>query len=195
MHLADQFPGLGKAQGLIADALIAGLTVAPDVLVSEWAERTREVSAESGSPKPGKWRNAETPYGVEPMNCLSLNHPASDVTLMCAAQMIKSEVGVNWIGSVIDVTPAIDEAIKFNRIKLQPTIEATAALQRKVKEVKSRDEKGSTSSFKRFRGGYVQLTHAGSSKGLQGITVMRAIMACGVSSSALIAANRLFRFM
>ncbi|HEY1630809.1 MAG TPA: terminase gpA endonuclease subunit [Rhizomicrobium sp.] len=176
---APHFAQLGNAKVQIFDALTIGFTVPPDISVAQWAEDTREVSAESGSPRPGKWHNAETPYGIEPMECLSINHPATDVTLMCAAQMIKSEIGVNWIGASIDkapapflvVLPSIDEAQKFNRIKFQPTLDATPALKHKVREVKSRDETGSTASNKRFRGGFVQITHAGSSKGLQAITV------------------------
>ncbi len=178
---APHFAGLGNARALIADALAAAFTVPPDVKVSEWAEEKREVSAESGSPEPGKWRNAKTPYGVEPMDCLSTYDPSSDVTLMFAAQVIKTEIGVNFVGSTIDtdpspvliVLPSIDEAAKFNRTKLGPAIEATPALRHKVREVKSRDENGSTASYKRFRGGFIQITHAGSSKGLQAITVKK----------------------
>jgi phage terminase large subunit GpA-like protein len=176
---APQFAQLGNARAQLFDALIVGFTVPPDMSVPDWAEDVREVSPESGSPKPGKWHNAATPYGIEPMACLSLSHPATDIALKFAAQMIKSEIGVNWIGASIDLAPApflvvlpsIDEAQKFNRIKFQPTIDATPQLKHKVKEVKSRDETGSTASNKRFHGGFVQITHAGSSKGLQAITV------------------------
>lgn len=176
---APHFAGLGDVGALLADALIAGLTIPPDVTVSRWAEDKRIVSAESGSSEPGPWRNARAPYGAEPMDCLSNTHPCTDVTFVGGAQIIKSEIGVNFVGSTIDVAPAamlivlpsIDEAQKFNRTKLDPTIEATPALRHKVKEVKSRDETGSTASYKRFRGGFIQLTHAGSSKGLQAITV------------------------
>jgi len=178
---APHFAGLGDPRAIIADALAAAFTVPPDVKVSEWAENKREVSAESGSPKPGKWRNAETPYGVEPMDCLSTYDPSTDVTLMFAAQVIKTEIGVNFIGATIDtdpspvliVLPSIDEAAKFNRTKLGPAIDGTPALKHKVREVKSRDENGSTASYKRFRGGFIQITHAGSSKGLQAITVKK----------------------
>jgi phage terminase large subunit GpA-like protein len=176
---APHFAGLGTARALIAATFEIGLTVPPDITVSDWAEEERYVSAESGSRKAGKWRNAVTPYGVEPMQCLSINDPSVEITLVCASQMIKTEVGINWVGSVIDATPAamlliqpsIDEAQKFNRVKFQPTIEETPSLKHRVKEAKSRDENSSTASFKRFRGGFVQITHAGSSKGLQFITV------------------------
>lgn len=178
---AAHFEGLGNARVIVADALAAALTVPPDVLTSQWAEDTREIAAESGSPKPGKWTNGDTPYGIEPMDCLSVYDPSVDVCLMMAAQVIKSEIGLNFVGYTIDtdpspmlvVLPSIDEATKFNRVKLGPMIEATRTLRAKVREAKSRDENSSTASYKRFRGGFLQITHAGSSKGLQMITVKK----------------------
>jgi len=181
MSLRERFPGLTDARLLVAAALAAALAVPAAITVSEWAEKERVVPAETGSSHPGKWHNALTPYLVEPMNCLSSADPCSDVTLKFSAQSGKSEVGVNWVGYTIDVDPcgmllalpSIDEAQKFVKTKLQPAIEGTPALRSKVKEVKSRDEKGSTASYKRFRGGFAQITHTGSSKGLQAITVKR----------------------
>ncbi|MBL6939444.1 MAG: phage terminase large subunit family protein [Alphaproteobacteria bacterium] len=150
--------------------------------VSVWASRNRIVPAETGTASPGIWSNDLTPYLVEPMDCLSANDPSTDVTLVFAAQTGKSEVGVNFTGYTIDIVPcgmliampSIDEAHKFTKIKLQPTIDASPALKHKVRETKSRDENGSTASFKKFRGGFIQITHTGSSKGLQAITVRNA---------------------
>jgi phage terminase large subunit GpA-like protein len=181
MKPSERFPGIASGRVMIAAALAAALAVPPAMTVAMWADQERVVPAESGSPYPGKWRNALTPFGVEPMECLSPSHPCSDVVMMCSAQVIKSEVGVNFVGHTIDVDPSgmlialpsIDEAHKFVKLKLQPAIDATPALRFKVKEAKSRDETGSTASFKRFRGGFVQITHTGSSKGLQGITVKK----------------------
>jgi len=181
MKASERFPGIADARVLVAAALAAALAVPPSVTVAMWADQERVVPAESGSPYPGRWRNALTPFGVEPMECLSPSHPCSEVTMKCSAQVIKSEVGVNFVGHNIDVDPSgmlialpsIDEAHKFVKLKLQPAIDATPALRFKVKEAKSRDETGSTASFKRFRGGFVQITHTGSSKGLQGITVKK----------------------
>jgi len=181
MKGSERFTGLANARVLVAATLAAALSVPPSTTVSMWAEAKREVPTETGSSHPGKWHNALTPYLVEPMDCLSADDPASDVTLKFSAQSGKSEVGVNWIGYTVDIDPcgmlvalpSIDEAQKFVKTKLQPAIDGTPALKFKVKEVKSRDEKGSTASYKRFRGGFVQITHTGSSKGLQAITVKR----------------------
>ncbi len=158
--------GRAYAQGLEADA---------ERGVDEWAADRRHVAAESGSPFPGPWSNARAPYLVEIQRALSLSHPCRRVTVRKSAQVGVTECGVNLFGQIVDETPApmmivlpsIEEGKAYNRLKLQPTIDATPALKEKVVEVKSRDAEASTGAFKRFRGGYCQITGANSSKGLQ----------------------------
>lgn len=160
-------------------ALEAATRPADDLTISEWADRYRIVSAESGSPWPGKFRTDRVPYLREPQDCLHPDHPARRVTCRWAAQLGKSTAIENWFGYVVDqapgsmmvVLPTLDEATKFNRIKLQPTIEASPRITHKVLPVNSRDEQGSTTSFKKFLGGFCQIVNAGSSKGLQMVSI------------------------
>lgn len=143
--------------------------------VAEWAEAERVVSAESGSPWPGRWRTARVPYLREIMEKLSLAHPARRVTFRKSAQIGGSECGVNLLGQIMAETPAPvlvvlptdGEAADYNRLKLDPTIRETPALRRQVREIVSRDERGSTSFFKRFPGGYLQLVGANTPKKLE----------------------------
>jgi phage terminase large subunit GpA-like protein len=180
--LHRRFPGLASGRDVVSRVFAEALRPPPDRTVAEWAEEKRHVAPESGSPEPGKWRNALVPYAVEPMECLSPSDPSTDVTLIWARQSAKTAVGENFFGytadedpsSMLIVLPSLDEAKKFVKIKLQPAIDATPALRHKVAEQKSRDEAGSTSAFKRFRGGFAQITGANSSKGLQMISVRRA---------------------
>lgn len=180
--LHRRFPGLASGYVVVARVFAESLRPAPDRTVAEWAEEKRYVAAESGSPFPGKWGNDLAPYMIEPMECLSPAHPATDVTLKWSAQTGKTSVGENFFGYTADedpapmliVLPSLDEGKKFVKTKLQPAIDATPALRHKVAEQKSRTEDGSTSSFKRFRGGFAQITGANSAKGLQMISVRRA---------------------
>lgn len=143
--------------------------------VSAWAEAHRIVAAESGSRYPGPWRNDRAPHLVAIMDALGPDDPAEDVVFVKSAQVGGSEVGINFLGYVvcqdpgpmITVLPSHDEALKYVRTKLQPAIDASPALRARVLELTSRGERGSTASYKRFRGGYDQITFAGSSKGLQ----------------------------
>lgn len=169
---------LADPRPVVLGAFARGLRPPPRLTVSEWAAQERYVHAESGSPEPGKWSNDSTPYLCEIMDCLSPFHPAREVVFKKSHQVGGSEVGVNLFGYVVDrapgpvmiVLPTVDEAKKYNRLKIDPTRAATPALRNKIREHKSRDEKGSTSLFKKFAGGFAVVTGANSSAGLQMIS-------------------------
>jgi phage terminase large subunit GpA-like protein len=162
-------------------ALAAAAEPTPELSVAEWAEQRRFVSEDSGSSRPGKWSNATTPFAIEMMECLSPDHPARIVTLKCASQIVKTEVGLNWIGQTIDVDPApflvmepsLEEARLFSATKFEPMVQATPTLRGKVFEVIERSRTGSTTKTKKYRGGPMHIVSAGASKELQGKSVKR----------------------
>jgi phage terminase large subunit GpA-like protein len=166
------------APPVVLTTLAAAMMPPPRMKVSAWAEAHRIVSAESGSRYPGPWRNDRAPHLIEIMDALGPDDSAEDVVFCKSAQVAGSEVGINFFGFVVTqapgpmimVLPSHDESIKYVRTKLQPTIDETPSLRRKVLEVSSRSERGSTAAFKRFPGGFAQNTFAGSSKGLQMIS-------------------------
>lgn len=166
---------LRHALAVMLPALTLALRPAQAMTVSEWAEARRFVAAESGSPAPGKWRNELVPFLVEPMDLCGLDHPCRKVVVIGGAQSTKSEIGLNALGHTVEcepspalvMLPSIDETRKYNRVKLDQMIAATPSLKALVRAEVSRDERGSTGEFKRFRGGFAQLVNAGSPKGLQ----------------------------
>lgn len=174
-----QFPDLPRGDVVLLEAFAAASRPTEDLTISEWADRYREVAAESGSPWPGRFRTDRLPYLREPQDCLHPDHPARRVAARWAAQTGKSTAIENWFcfivdqapGSMMIVLPTLEEATKFNRVKLQPTIEATKRISHKVAPVNSRDEAGSTTAFKRYAGGFCQIVNAGSSKGLQMVSI------------------------
>ena len=176
--LLDALDQLPEAQPIIFGAFARAFAPRPTRRVSEWAEEVREVSAESGSRYPGRWRNDRAPHLEEIMDALGPQDPCEDVVVVASAQVGKTEIGLNFFGYVVDVDPgpmitvlpSIEEASKFNKTKLQPSIDATPALRQKVLEYTDKSERGSTVNFKRFARGFNQLTFAGSSKGLQMIS-------------------------
>lgn len=173
------FPELPSGAAVLFAGLEAASRQADDLTISEWADRYRVVSPESGSPWPGPFRTDRVPYLREPQDCLHPDHPARRVTCRWAAQLGKSTAIENWFGFIVDqapgsmmiVLPTLEEATKFNRIKLQPMIEASPRVAHKVMPVNSRDEQGSTTAHKRFAGGYCNIVNAGSSKGLQMVSI------------------------
>ncbi|MBK3798632.1 hypothetical protein GAY33_05195 [Azospirillum brasilense] len=170
---------LGDGRAVMLRALRERARPTPPMSLIDWAEEHRMVAAESGSSRPGEWRNATAPYLTEIMECLDFRHPARRVTVKGAKQTGKSEVGVNLFGWIVDQAPSpmviylpsIEEAQKYERLKIQPTIDATEVLAAKISERKSRDEDASTGSFKRFKGGWCLIAGANSSKALQMISV------------------------
>jgi phage terminase large subunit GpA-like protein len=170
--------GIPSSRPITFRALARGLRPPRRRSVADWAAERRIVSAESGSPWPGKWSNARAPYLVEVMECLSLSHPAETVTFKKSAQVAGTEGGLNFIGSIVEdepcavmvVLPTGEEVKKYSRTKLGPMIDSTPVLKGKVRDQKSRDETGSTGDFKKFPGGYVQLVGANSSVGFNMVT-------------------------
>ncbi len=151
-----------------------GLAPDPDMTVSEWASKHRVLSSESSS-TPGRWRNELVPYLREVMDCLSPSHPSREIVFKKSAQVGGTECGINWFGLIATLSPGpmgiwlptVDLAKAYVRTKLQPAIEATAELRGKVVEQKSRDEKGSTTMFKKFPGGFALVSGANSSAAMQ----------------------------
>lgn len=173
------FPELPFGSRVLYAGLAEATRPVEDLSLSEWADRHRVVSSESGSPWPGPFRTDRVPYLREPQDCLHPDHPARRVTARWAAQLGKSTAIENWFcfivdqapGSMMITLPTIEEATKFNRIKLQPTIDATPRVSHRVVPVNSRDEQSSTAFYKRFAGGFCQIVNAGSSKGLQMVSI------------------------
>lgn len=174
-----KLPGLALGAAALFSALATSIRPAPARSVSEWADEHRIVAAESGTTQPGPWRTDLVPYWREPQDSMHPDHPARQVTIVASAQVGKTELIVNWFGYVVDrtpgsmliVLPSLDEATKFNRIKLQPSIDASPTIRHKVRRENSRDEAASTTAFKRFAGGFCQIVTASSSKGLQAIPI------------------------
>ena len=178
MFTAD-LPGVADGRRTLFHELARLARPEVELTVSEFADRYRVVAAESGSPFPGPWRTDRVPYLREPMDCLHPNHPSRRVTVKASAQTGKSELGVCWFAFIVDrapapvltVLPTGAEAVKYNRVKLQTMIDASPRIRHRVRPENSRDEAASTTAFKRFAGGFNQITSASSSKGLQMVSI------------------------
>lgn len=154
--------------------------MAPDpvhLTVSEWADRYRYLSSKS-SAEPGIWRTARTPYLREPMDSLSPSDPCESVTLIFGAQLGKTECGLNWTGSIIDIAPGpmlmvqptdkmSDKVVKQ---RLDPAIDDSPQLANKVSTKKSRDGSNSLES-KDFPGGILLMAGANSPANLASMPI------------------------
>jgi phage terminase large subunit GpA-like protein len=168
-----------KANGAIVERTAAA-ALRPDarLRVSEWAAKHRIVSAES-SVLPGPWNNTVSPELVEIMDRLSPDDPCDSVVLAKCAQSGGSEVGANWLGSIMHLTPGptmyvgptVKAAKDWRVEKLDPTITATDVLNPAkggaVRAQKSRTGDGSTADRLKFKGGFTLFAGANSAATLR----------------------------
>lgn len=136
----------------------------PKLLVSEWSEQRRYLSAES-SAEPGRWKNDRTPYltGIMDATCEPGVHK---IGVMCSAQVGKTESESNIVGHTIDIDPCpmlflqptLEMAQAYSKDRFDPMCRDSPVLSEKVLVKKSRD-KNNTTLHKKFPGG--QLTFAG----------------------------------
>lgn len=173
------FSGLAHGASLVFAAAAVAAAPPPELTVSEWADANRVISAESGAKFPGPWRTDLVPYLREIQDAMGVNHPAGRVVVRGGAQIAKTQAMNNAIGHMIDtaprtvgvVCPSLDKCQQWNREQWEPMLSVTEVLQRKVLASRSRAEDGSSSLFKRFRGGFLKVVSASTAKQLQSTTL------------------------
>ncbi|MCR5346187.1 MAG: phage terminase large subunit family protein [Fretibacterium sp.] len=159
-------PDESRAQRLFSDNSGVWLPP-PDLTVSQWADRERRIPPEA-SAEPGMWRTSRAEYQRAVMDAVS--DPATErIVMMTSAQIGKTEILLNVIGYFIDqetspilkLDPTLDMGQAFSKDRLAPMIRDTPALQRKIKDPRSRDS-GNTLLHKTFTGGHITIAGANS---------------------------------
>ena len=147
-------------------ALSASLLLPPrDMTVSEWADENRVLTG-AASAERGQWHTR--PYQREPMDVMSPANPAKMVVLMSAAQMLKTECLLNFLGFIADVDPGptlvveprIEDAKALSKDRVAPMFRSTPCLRGKLATVKSRDS-DNTTLHKAFTNGAGHVTFTG----------------------------------
>lgn len=158
---------------LVRETNAAALKPDPLFTVSEWADQYRVLTSVT-SAEPGQWRTSRTPYLREIMDSLSALSPIQEVVLMKGSQLGGSEAGNNWIGYIVDhspaptmmVQPTEGTAKRYSKQRLDSLIRECPRIRGKVREKKSR-ESGNTTLMKEFNGGVMVITGANSGPGLR----------------------------
>jgi phage terminase large subunit GpA-like protein len=168
---------MGAIQELgLVKAFLRGLMPDDIITVSEWADRYRILPMENAVP--GRFKIAKTPYLEEIADRLSVTDPAIKVILMSGSQIGKTELGNNWLGYVVDVSPApflyvmpTDAMIKkTSKTRIQKMFDLVPRLRAKVNAQKSR-ESGNTITEKYFEGGSLTMIGANSPVGLASTSI------------------------
>lgn len=169
---------LATVQECFTTPFFRGLEPDPvHLTVSEWADQYRMLSSRA-SAEPGRWQTSRTPYLREPMDSLSPQDATQEVVLLFGSQLGKTECGLNWIGTVIDIAPGpmlmvqpnMDMVKKVVRQRLDPAINETPTLAAKVAEQKGRDG-GNSMVSKEFLGGILIMAGANAPAGLASMPI------------------------
>jgi phage terminase large subunit GpA-like protein len=126
---------------------------------------------------------ALTPYLREPLDFWSDQCPDNAAAFRKSKQIGASTLAIAAVGYTAAIEPCdvmliepTDESLReFASLKLDPTIEASPALKKKIHSQVSRSSKGSTGRIKRFNGGTLLMAIASSTAALRGKTRKKVI--------------------
>lgn len=139
----------------------------PNLTLSQWADKFRRLSSESGS-KGGHWDTSAAPWQREIMDAIT-DISVEKVVVMSAAQMGKTDAFLlNTIGyymhydpcTILCMQPTLSLAETMSKDRLMPMVRDTPVLRDKINE-KSRTS-GNTIFKKAFPGGRITMTGANS---------------------------------
>lgn len=144
--------------------------------VSEWADQYRVLSREASS-EPGKWKTSRVPYMKEPMDAIS-DPEIEQITLMCSAQVAKTELLLNTLGKYIHhepspmmyLMPQLDLAEKFSKTRFAMMVRDTTVLSNIIKEAKTKDS-SNTILHKVFPGGHLVISGSNSPASLSSMPI------------------------
>jgi len=149
----------------------------PVLRLSDWSDEHRVLTSK-GSGEPGPWRTARTPYLREIMDHLSATSPVQRVVMRFAAQLGKTEVGLNWIGYVMEhvpgpmlvVLPTLEVRKRWVRQRLDPMMQSTPAIAA-IFDARSKRDPGNAEDMKDFPGGMLVVGGANSPASLASMPI------------------------
>lgn len=168
-------PGAIRA---ICSAMARTIRPHPPVPFDQWLPKN--IVLVDGPRKGDAWSAEDAPYLVEIAQCLSHEHPCTEVTVRKSQQTGVSILGLAWMlylaenapDNMMYAVPGIDMLQDINSGKLQPLIDAWGASSGKeiIYSEVSRSGRGSTIYEKRFSGGSIYLANANVVTDLSGKT-------------------------
>lgn len=168
--------GLAKPD-ILSAALARAIRPRRRLTVSEWADAHRILPGKGASEK-GPWRTSRTPYLREIMDALSDSSVVQRVVLKTSTQVGKTEVGLNWMGYIMDhapgpmlaVVPTLEMRKRWVRQRLEPMLQETPALAAIFDSRRQRDG-SNAEDMKDFPGGVAILSGANSPASLASMPV------------------------
>lgn len=161
----------------LTQGFLNALRPAPRITVSQWADENRYLSAVAAA-ESGKFRTERTPYLREIMDNLSDMADVEQIVFMKGAQVGATEMGMNWLGAIIDlwpgpamyIAPTEDMAKRNSKLRVETMVQHSPNLRAKVADAKKRDS-GNTMLQKNFPGGVLVMAGANSGSALRSMPV------------------------
>lgn len=168
---------VAHARGSFYATLASAVRPRQILTVSTWADKHRMLSSKA-SGEPGQWRTDRTPFLREIMDTLSVSSPVQRIVMMFAAQIGKTEAGMNWVGYVIHhapapmlvVLPTLEVRKRWVRQRLDPMLADTPTIRAIVDGKRTRDG-GNSEDMKDFPGGILVLGGANSPASLASMPI------------------------
>jgi phage terminase large subunit GpA-like protein len=152
-----------RAADVFSQAVADVLTPADELTPSQWAEA--HLTVPDGPLAGQKFSLALAEYLREPLDMLGPDSPVNEIAVMKSAQTGFTTMLIAAIGFMIDrapcnallVQPTQDALSDFNRLKLDPAIQASPAPQRKVATRPHARAQGQLCTIRRFQGALLRL--------------------------------------
>ena len=165
----------------VLDAIARGMEPDPNLTVDAWSDEFMVIPKSTGSNEAGKYRTSRTPHAREVMRWLSDDHPCKRVALMGASQMLKTQVGLNWLMATIHQSPSnflwlvpTGKLHKRAAARIDKTIAAIPQVRERVARPHSRDS-NNNNDIKEYTGGALYLATAGAAANLSELSVRRVL--------------------
>lgn len=161
----------------ILDGFFDGLRPIRICTVSQWADEHRYLSSIAAA-EPGRWNTERTPYLRKIMDSLSNYSTYKKIIVMKGAQLGLTEAGNNWLGYIIDNSPAptlmvqpTEDMVKRNsKMRIDTMIDSSPNLRLKVSKMKSKSGEN-TINQKNFPNGILLMAGANAPSGLRSVPV------------------------
>jgi phage terminase large subunit GpA-like protein len=171
-----------SAMAVLAAAIASAATPPAPMSPSAWA--AKNLVLPDGPHANDYWSPDLALHMVDIVDALGPDEPDNEITVMKSAQTGFTTGLIILAGHSIDrdpcrmmiVQPTSGALSDFNKEKLQPAIEASPVLARKVRGITSRSAEGSTATSKQFAGGSLTLAIASSAADLRSKTIKKAFL-------------------
>lgn len=164
---------------LFLESFAAAVKPKPVESLSDWSDKFRRLSPKEAS-EHGPWRTARVPFARAIMDSLDPSDPVQEVVYQASTQVVKTSIGLNWIGKTIHrdpapfmwVLPTIDVGQRLAKTRLAPMIQESIVLRQRVSADRTRDS-SNTTLMKEFPSGFLIIAGANSPASLASMPIAK----------------------